>query len=110
MVPWNVKENKVDENNTLMTIKTGTIAPHPTIPNKCIMTTLETNNFGGMPVWAMNLLTRATAPSLMRALESRYIAKVRNTNTVVDLTKTKVRNKNSNNSRDDLEESKYSHK
>jgi len=110
MVPWNVKENKVDANNKLMTIKVGTIAPHPTMADKCIMTTLETNKFGGIPNWAMHFLTSVTAPSLMRGLESRYIANIRNKNEVMDLTKTSVTVYSNNADESKSGESKYGHK
>lgn len=86
MAPWDLTHHCVDANHKLMSLKVGTIAPHPSIPSKCIMTTLETNYFGGMPTWALHLLTRATAPQLMKSLESRYIANVRARGDVMDIT------------------------
>jgi hypothetical protein len=86
MVPWDVKANRIDANHALLSLKTGTIAPHPTLPGKVVMTSLETNSMGGMPQWALHFMVRATAPSMMRALESRYIIAARNTGTTVDVT------------------------
>ena len=78
MVPWDLQKNCLDPNHKLLSIKTGTIAPHPTIRGKSIMTTLEINGMGGMPTWAMHFMMRAFAPQVMRSMESRYIANVRN--------------------------------
>jgi hypothetical protein len=86
MVPWDLKNNKIDVNHALLSLKTGTIAPHPTMKDKVVMTTLETNNMGGMPTWALHWMMRATAPSMMKGLESRYIANARDKHDVYDLT------------------------
>ena len=86
MVPWDLKNNAVDTKHKLLSLKTGTIAPHPTIKGKCVMTTLEINGMGGMPTFALNFITRVTAPQMMRALESRYIANARNKGDFVDVT------------------------
>jgi len=51
MYPWSVKEGRLDTEHKLLSLKTGTIAPHPTNPNKIVMTTLEVNGMGGMPTW-----------------------------------------------------------
>jgi hypothetical protein len=40
MVPWDLKSNGVDHNNSILTVKCNTIMPHPTQPDKCIITTL----------------------------------------------------------------------
>lgn len=77
MVPWSIKENCLDLNHKFLSIKTGTIKSHPTDPDKCVMTTLEINAMGGMPKWALSLMMKATAPSLMKGLEQRYIKNVR---------------------------------
>jgi len=76
LLPWKIDTNSVDMNHKLLTIKTGTISPHPVEKNKCVMTTLETNSMGGMPTWALHWMMRATAPSMMKGLESRYLAYV----------------------------------
>jgi hypothetical protein len=86
MVPWDLKKNILDVNHKLLSIKTGTIQPHPTLKNTVVMTTLEKNTMGGMPNWAMHFMMKATAPNLMKTLESRYIANARNKNDVVDVT------------------------
>ena len=108
MVPWDLKKNVLDVNHKLLSIKTGTIQPHPTLKNTVVMTTLEKNTMGGtntytykhiiiitiitsttilgMPNWAMHFMMKATAPNLMKTLESRYIANARNKNDVVDVT------------------------
>ena len=49
MVPWDAEQNKFDENNSILTLKVGTIAPHPEKPGHALMTSLETNKFGGIP-------------------------------------------------------------
>lgn len=72
MAPWNLNKNCVDTEHKLLSIKVGTISSHPTLPGKIVMTTLETNTMGGMPTWALHWMMRATAPSMMRSLESRY--------------------------------------
>ena len=86
MVPWDIKNNVLDTKHKLLSLKTGTIAPHPTLPGKCVMTTLEINGMGGMPTFALNFITRVTAPQMMRSLESRYIANARNKGDFVDMT------------------------
>lgn len=86
MVPWDLKNNILDANHKLLSIKTGTIQTHPTIPNTVIMTTLERNSMGGMPNWALHWMMKATAPNMMKGLESRYIANARNKNDVKDIT------------------------
>jgi len=86
MIPWLVSSNSMDRNHKLLSLKTGTIAPHPTSPDKCIMTSLEINSMGGMPTWALHWMMRATAPSMMKGLESRYTAYVKKTGDVRDLT------------------------
>lgn len=86
MIPWNVQTNSIDKNHKLLTLKTGTISPHPSMKDKCLMTTLEINTMGGLPNWAMHYMTKATAPSLMRSLETRYIVAIKNTNDVVNVT------------------------
>ena len=84
MVPWNIKESRMDTEHKLLSLKTGTIAPHPTNPEKIVMTTLEINSMGGMPTWALHWMMRAVAPSMMKGLETRYIAAARNKGDVVD--------------------------
>lgn len=79
MMPWSLATNSVDLNHKLLTLKTGTIGPHPTQPNKCVMTTLETNTMGGMPTWALHWMMRATAPAIMKGLEGRYLAYIKKT-------------------------------
>ena len=74
MIPWKLDTNSLDTNHKVLTVKTGTISPHPTHASKCIMTTLETNSMGGMPNWALHFMMRSFAPSLMKGLESRYTA------------------------------------
>lgn len=86
MVPWDCVNNVVDKNNKLLSLKTGTICPHPTSADKCIMTTLETNKMGSMPTWALHWMMRATAPSMMKGLEGRYTAYVKKTGDVRDIT------------------------
>lgn len=93
MFPWDLKQNKIDANHALLSLKTGTIAPHPTNPAKIVMTTLEINNMGGMPKWALHWMMRAVAPSMMKGLETRYIAACRATGDVVDLTPFKSKDK-----------------
>jgi hypothetical protein len=56
MVPWDLKNNCIDAKHKLLSLKTGTIVPHPTIRGKCVMTTLEINSMGGMPTWAMHFM------------------------------------------------------
>ena len=58
MVPWDLTKSAIDTKNKLLSLKTGTISPHPTIPNKSIMTTLEINGMGGLPNWAMSFMVR----------------------------------------------------
>jgi len=85
MFPWDLVKNCPDTNHKLLSIKTGTIAPHPTLPGKSVMTTLEINGMGGMPTFALNFITRVTAPQMMRSLESRYIANARKKGDFVDM-------------------------
>lgn len=101
MFPWSIKENSIDANHSLLSLKTGTIAPHPTIKGKIVMTTVEINSMGGMPKWAQHWMLRAVAPSMMKGLETRYIANIRNKNEVVDVTP---------NGRSDRDEKKYDSK
>ena len=86
MIPWLIASNSIDRNHKLLSLKTGTISPHPTATDKCIMTSLEVNSMGGMPTWALHWMMRATAPSMMKGLESRYRAYVRKTGDTVDIT------------------------
>mmetsp|Transcript_29277 Transcript_29277/g.45879 ORF Transcript_29277/g.45879 Transcript_29277/m.45879 type:complete len:389 (+) Transcript_29277:39-1205(+) len=88
LVPWDIKNNCVDTNNSILTMKTNTIMPHPTDPSKTVITTLEMNKLGGMPKWALNLLMTVTAPGMIRGLEQRYIKKIRDAKDqqTVDLT------------------------
>lgn len=86
MIPWLVATNSIDRNHKLLSLKTGTISPHPTATDKCIMTSLEVNSMGGMPTWALHWMMRATAPSMMKGLESRYRAYVKKTGDTVDIT------------------------
>lgn len=48
MVPYNLKLDTIDEKHPLLSLKTGTISPHPTFPDKVVMTSLEINTMGGM--------------------------------------------------------------
>lgn len=77
MVPWDLKTGKLDAKHKLLSLKTGTISPHPSLAGKVVMTSLETNTMGSMPTWALHWMMRATAPSMMKGLESRYIASSR---------------------------------
>jgi hypothetical protein len=86
MIPWLLASNSIDRNHKLLSLKTGTISPHPTATDKCIMTSLEVNSMGGMPTWALHWMMRATAPSMMKGLESRYRAYVTKTGDAVDMT------------------------
>jgi hypothetical protein len=86
MVPWDIKLNKMDEKHKLLSLKTGTISPHPTMADKCVMTTLEINTMGNLPGWAMHFMMKATAPSMMRSLETRYTVNIKNTNETVNIT------------------------
>ena len=40
MVPWDLKSSGVDHNSSILTVKCNTMMPHPTQPDKCIITTL----------------------------------------------------------------------
>eukprot|EP01041_Mallomonas_annulata_P003584 gene3584-7123_t len=87
MFPWDLSTGTVDSKHKLLSLKTGTIIPHPSgDSDKSVMTTLEKNTMGGMPRWALHWMMRATAPQMMRGLESRYIANVKNKGKVVDVT------------------------
>ena len=85
MFPWNLEAKCIDANHKLLSLKTGTIAPHPTNKDKIVMTTLEINTMGGMPNWALHFMMRAVAPSMMKGLETRYIAACRKSGDVVDV-------------------------
>ena len=85
MFPWNLDAKCIDANHKLLSLKTGTIAPHPTNKDKIVMTTLEINTMGGMPKWALHFMMRAVAPSMMKGLETRYIAACRKSGDVVDV-------------------------
>lgn len=91
MIPWSLASNTVDNNHKILTIKTGTISPHPTDANKCVMTTLETNTMGGIPNWAMNFMMSSFAPSMMKGLEQKYLAYQKKTNDFRDMTKFRSR-------------------
>lgn len=78
MFPWDVASNKLDANHKLLSLKTGSIEPHPTNKGKIVMTTLEINTMGGMPSWALSWMMGMVAPSMMKGLEQRYIANIRN--------------------------------
>jgi len=93
MVPWDVKKNCVDRDNSILGVKITTLLPHPTIPDKSVMTTLEINKMGRMPKWALHLICTLTAPQLMRGLEQRYIANVRKQGKGMDLTTAEARKK-----------------
>jgi ADP-ribosylation factor 2-binding protein len=86
MVPWDLTGNCVDHNNSILTVKCNTLMPHPALPDKSIITTLETNKMGGMPKWALKMMISSTAPSLMSGLEKRYIQNVRKANKTIDMT------------------------
>jgi len=76
MAPWDPVGDKYDPTSVL-NLKVGTIAPDPSDPNKCVMTTVETNKLGGLPKWLLGGLIHVTAPQLIRGLEQRYIKHVR---------------------------------
>ncbi|KAG8460850.1 hypothetical protein KFE25_010905 [Diacronema lutheri] len=85
VVPWDAAKDCYDD-GSILKIKAGTLAPHPQSPsNKCVMTTLETNKFGGAPKWVLSGLLNFTAPQIMRGLEQRYIKKIRETGTTRDI-------------------------
>lgn len=86
ILPWSVKENRLDTEHKLLTVKTGTIIEHPTLSDKVVMTTLEINSMGSLPNWAMSFMMRNTAPSMIRGLESKYISNVKQKGGVVDVT------------------------
>ena len=86
MVPWDEQKNAFDDKNKVLSLKTNTIMPHPELPDKSLITTLEINKLGGMPKWALNILMTATAPQLVKGLEQRYIAKIRKSGKTVDMT------------------------
>ena len=73
------------------------------------MTTLERNSMGGMPNWALHWMMKATAPNMMKGLESRYIANARNKNDVKDITP-KGRARRIQDDDDDHEDEKKNHK
>lgn len=126
MFPWNVKSGSIDGNHKLLSLKTGSIEAHPTLPGKVVMTTMEINSMGGMPTWcvplyathsylysycisfsftlffsypstplpspplplgrALNWMMGMVAPSMMKGLEQRYIANIRDKGLTLDLT------------------------
>ena len=86
MVPWNLKEDCIDADHKLLALKVGTISPHPTFRNKCVMTSVDINSMGSMPTWALSFMTQVTAPSMMRSMEQKYIANAREKNDFVDVT------------------------
>jgi len=110
LIPWLIKENKMDVNHSLLSLKTGTISPHPTNPSKIVMTTLEINGMGGMPKWALHWMMRAVAPSMMKGLEQRYIATSRAKGDVVDLTPKGFAQQSMQEGKESESESKSSHK
>lgn len=86
MFPWNVKTGSIDGNHKLLSLKTGSIEKHPSLPGKVLMTTLEINSMGGMPTWALNWMMGMIAPAMMKGLEQRYIANIRYKGQTKDLT------------------------
>jgi len=91
----------LDANHKLLSIKTGTIQPHPTLSSSVVMTTLEKNTMGGMPNWAMHFMMKATAPNMIKTLEQRYIANARNKGDVVDVTPKRIRRINDDDQEDE---------
>jgi hypothetical protein len=85
IIPWLVKENAVDEQHSLLSIKTGTMQPHPHDPRKVLHTTVEINTMGRMPTWALNWMVRSTAPSLIKTMEEQYIANIRKKGLTTDV-------------------------
>ncbi len=86
MVPWDIKTQSIDHNNSILTVKCNTFKPHPSIPDKAVIISLEINKMGGMPKWALKIIMSSTAPGLMSGLEKRYIQNVRKANKTMDMT------------------------
>jgi len=93
LVPWDLKNDCLNRNSSLLTLKTMSLQPHPTDPNKSMVTTLEINRLGSLPKWVMNILCTLTAPQMMRSLEQRYINNIRKKGKGVDLTTPEARKK-----------------
>ena len=85
MVPWDAEAGKLDRDNKLLKLKTGTIAPHPTDPGRSVMTSLEINGMGGLPSWALNFMLGKAAPGVMLGLQNRYRATARKAGDVRDV-------------------------
>jgi hypothetical protein len=106
-VPWDAENDCYDKNHSiLMSLETGVISPHPTLPGKSTRTILQISSMGAMPKWVLALTFRTFVPQMLRSMESKYIANIRNKGLTLDHRPAWMVHRHKAESKDDFADSK----